>query len=440
MALGGGTFTAQNKVLPGSYINFVSAARATASMSDRGTAALPFVMDWGPEDQVITLTQERFQKESLPLLGYSYTHPQMQALREVFRNAQTLLCYRLNREAQKAVNTYAEAKYGGSRGNALTVVIQRNVDNADAFDVITLLEQSEVDRQTVAAMAELQDNDFVTFRREAELAETAGVPLENGTDGTGRTGENYQRFLARIEEHSFHALGCNCAEKEIVDLFVAFTKRMRDEVGVKFQTVVYRAENADYEGIISLENKLLHVDESLFGEFSLVYWVTGAAAACAVNRSNTNKAYDGEYMVDTAYTQQALQDCLKKGRFVLHKVGDQVRVLDDINSFVSFSEEKSEDFASNQTIRVLDQIGNDIAALFGNKYLGKVPNDESGRVSLWADIVKHHRQLLTLRAIENFEAGDITLAQGETRKSVVVTNRVTPVNAMTQLYMTTMIQ
>ena len=40
MAYGGGTFTAQNKVLPGAYLNFVSAARASAQLGARGTAAL----------------------------------------------------------------------------------------------------------------------------------------------------------------------------------------------------------------------------------------------------------------------------------------------------------------------------------------------------------------------------------------------------------------
>ena len=33
MALGGGMFTVQNKILPGAYINFMSAARASTSLS-----------------------------------------------------------------------------------------------------------------------------------------------------------------------------------------------------------------------------------------------------------------------------------------------------------------------------------------------------------------------------------------------------------------------
>jgi hypothetical protein len=209
-------------------------------------------------------------------------------------------------------------------------------------------------------------------------------------------------------------------------LFAAFTKRMRDEAGVKFQCVVHRYAAPDYEGIISVENNAAP---------ELVYWATGAAAGCAVNASNTNKVYNGEYDVDAAYTQRQLEDALREGKFILHKVGGTVRVLEDVNTFVSFTADKNADFASNQTIRVLDQIGNDIAYLFNTKYLGKIPNDAAGRISLWNDIVKHHQALETLRAIENFNPDDLTVEQGDGKKAVVVTDYITPVSAMSQLYM-----
>lgn len=172
----------------------------------------------------------------------------------------------------------------------------------------------------------------------------------------------------------------------------------------------------------------------------LIPWVTGVVAGTAVNKSATNLTYDGEYDVDTDYTQSALEAGIKEGSFMLHRVDDDVCVLTDINSFVSFTDEKSEDFASNQTVRVLDQIANDIAVLFGKKYVGKMPNDAAGRVSLWNDIVTHHRQLESVRAIEDFDPQNVTVAPGESKKSVVVTSRVTPVNAMEQLYMTVYVE
>ena len=100
------------------------------------------------------------------------------------------------------------------------------------------------------------------------------------------------------------------------------------------------------------------------------------------------------------------------------------------------SQTQGDIFKDNQTIRVIDQIGNDIAVLFNTKYLGVVPNDAAGRVSLWSDIVAHHRQLGQIRAIEDFSDADIVVEPGDTKKSVRVTDLITVVGAMGKLYMT----
>ena len=69
--LGGGNFTTQNKILPGSYINFISAASSKSMMSDRGTAAVPVVLDWGPEKTVFEVTAEEFQNHSFDIFGHA---------------------------------------------------------------------------------------------------------------------------------------------------------------------------------------------------------------------------------------------------------------------------------------------------------------------------------------------------------------------------------
>ena len=140
--------------------------------------------------------------------------------------------------------------------------------------------------------------------------------------------------------------------------------------------------------------------------------------------------------MDTDFTQTQLENGIREGSFMFHRVDEAVCVLTDINSFISITDEKSSDFSSNQTIRVLDQIANDIAVLFNTKYLGVVPNDAAGRTSLWSDIVQHHEQLEEIRAIEDFADSDVVVEQGNTKKSVVVTDAVTVVNAMSKLYMT----
>ena len=438
MALGGGTFLTQNKILPGAYINFISVASASATLSDRGIATIPLEMNWGPEGEVITVELGDFQKNSQKIFGYAYTADELKPMREIFLHAKKVHFFRLNASGTKATCTYATAKYPGTRGNDLRIVIEANENSqpeALLYDVSTFLGTLQVDQQkAISQMSDLKNNDYVDFNTGASLGLTASTPLTSGANGTVEDA-TYQTYLDKMEAYTFNAMGCLSIKPTITALFASFCKRMRDDVGKKFQVVCFR-NLADYEGVVSVKNGLVGDTENP----ALIPWATGVVAGTAVNKSATNMDYDGEYSVDTDYTQSELEAGITEGSFMFHLVDDEVRVLEDINTFVSVTDEKSADFSSNQTIRVLDQIANDIAVLFGTKYIGKVPNDASGRISLWNDIVKHHQELQNIRAIENFNPDNVTVAQGDTKKAVVVADYVTPVNAMAQLYMTVYVQ
>lgn len=437
MALGGGTFLTQNKELPGTYHNFISAARAFVNLSDRGYVGLPMVLDWGVDGDVFTVTQEDLQKDSLKIFGYDYTHEKLKGIRDVFKNAHTVFFYRLEEGAVAASNTFGKARYKGVRGNDLTTVISANVDEPIKFDVQTYLGTTLVDEQfAIASAADLIDSDFVIWDNKATLDLTAGTNFTGGTNGTGLTGKAYQNALDALEAYGFNTLGCLSNEPTIKSLFVEYTKRLRDSVGAKFQLVGHKLGAADHEGVIDVQNDAIGIGEEAFGA---VYWTAGAQAGVAVNKSNTNKVYNGEFTLDMSETktQQQLTALLKAGKYVFHRVGKEIRVLEDVNTFTSFTVDKNEDFSMNQVIRVLDQIAIDTATLFNTRYLGEVPNDQSGRVSLWGDIVAHRRELQGIRAIQDFDPEEVVVKQGNSKKSVVVVEVVEPTVAMSQLYITT---
>lgn len=450
MALGGGTFQTMNKTLPGTYINFVSAARASSALSDRGIAAVPLTLDWGPDGEVFEVLPEDLIQNSRKVFGHDYGDDALLPLREIFRNARMLYTYKLG-NATKAANEFATAKYGGTRGNDIRIVIAKNVDDPEKWDVTTLLDTAKVDTQTVSAVGELQSNDFVDWKQEFELSATAGTPLAGGANGE-TTGESYQDFLDKIDSYSFHCLGCPTDDESTKNLFVSYTKRMRDEVGKKFQLVGHKLNAPDHEGCISVENDTALADaivgQTKVGEAvvggdtcGLVYWTTGAEAACQVNASCTNKVYDGEYTIQSTYTQRELEEGIKAGKLMFHLVNGEPRILEDINTFTSFTSSKNSDFSLNQVIRVLDQIANDVAVTFSNMFLGKAQNDQSGRVSLWNEIVNLHDQLLQLRAIEDFDSKDIVVNAVENdKRAVVETENVKPVCAMEKLYMTVTVE
>lgn len=424
MALGGGTFTSQNKILPGSYINVISKAQPNAVLGERGVVALPIALSWGMSGGVVTVTAEEFQKNSLKIFGYDYAATEMQSLREVFKHATKVHVYNTATGGTAASCDYATAKYAGTRGNNLKVVIQKNIDDDTKFDVTLYLDTTVVDQQTVTSATQLVDNAFVTWN-DIELAVTAGVNLSKGTDGTVDA-TAYQNALNTFESYSFNVLVS--PDRSVDDLYVAYTKRMRDNVGVKFQTVV--VDNAaDYEGVVNL----------LPAQADAIYWTAGALAGCAVNKSCTNMEYDGELTITCSETQTELIACIESGKFVFHKVEDETRVLMDINSLVTYTDNKNDLFSSNQVIRVADQCANDTAKMFNNEFLGKIQNDASGRVSFWNRVVTHRRELETMRAIEKYEVDSLIVEQGEKRNSVVVSEVITPISAMEKLYMTIVI-
>ena len=404
---------------------------ANAALSERGIATMPLEIDWGPSGEVFEVSSADFQKKSMEIFGYEYTSEKLKGLRDLFMNIQTFYGYRLNGNGKKAANSLAEALYSGIRGNDLKITVQVNADEEGLFDVKTVLGAAVVDEQTVSAAEDLADNKYVKWKAGITLEEAAAVPLTGGENG-GVTGSEHQAYLDKIEPYTFNTMGVVVTDDTTKSLYAAFNKRMRDEMGVKFQLVLYDYAKADCMGVISVENKTL---DDGWSEAALVYWVTGVSAGCAVNKSNQNKKYDGEFKVDTEYTQSQITAAIKEGKFLFHLVGTDVRVLEDINTMVTTSDTQGDIFKDNQTIRVIDQIGNDIAVLFNTKYLGVVPNDAAGRISLWSDIVAHHRQLQDIRAIEDFKDSDVVVEQGNTKKSVVVTDAVVVVNAMSKLYM-----
>lgn len=425
MALGGGTFLVQNKVLPGAYINFVSRPRAMGSLGERGVVCIGMELDWGKEG-MMCVDAEEFQLDCKDIFGYGYSHEKMKNLRELFSGAKTALIYRLN-GGEKATltkgNLTVTAKYSGLRGNDIRITVAENVDQEEMFDVVTYLDMEMVDTQTISVVEDLKENTFVVFTGSGAPEVTVGEPLTGGTSSEADGGA-YEKMLAAAEKEAFTVLAYEGDDEITKKLFVNFTKRLRDDEGVKFVTVLYDYCQADYEGVISVGTAP-----------ELVFWTAGMQAGAAVNESLTNRKYDGEYEVDAKDSKRNFEQGIQDGKFLFYDDGGEIRVLRDINTFTSFESNKNSDFSSNRVVRVLDSIANDVARIFSEYYLGKRSNNANGRNLLKAEILAYHEQLLQIEAIENFTAEDITVVQGVEKQDVVVYENVQPTDAMEKLYM-----
>ncbi|GIQ63635.1 hypothetical protein PACILC2_22030 [Paenibacillus cisolokensis] len=250
--MSGGTWTAQNKVAAGVYINFVGEAKPLGTLGERGIVSLPLPLSWGPAKQVIAVEADA---DTFEMLGYPITAPQLLLVREALKRARTLLLYRLNTGTQASAtigSLTVTAKYGGVRGNDISIVVQANIDDPARFDVKTLVAGTEVDSQTVDMIEELKPNAWVNLTGTGEPTVTAGTPLTGGADGTV-VAQDYLDYLAAIEVHDFQTIGLTATDATTKDVFVSFAKRLRDDEGKKIQVVMENYPTADYEGVISVK-------------------------------------------------------------------------------------------------------------------------------------------------------------------------------------------
>lgn len=324
------------------------------------------------------------------------------------------------------VNASSASSAVSDRG-VVAIALPLNV----AAGTIIALDRAEFVTNSSEILGVAYNDDKVAALREIFCHANKVYVYDLGSAGT--VGEAIKAF----EAYEFNVMCAYTDVESDIAAYVTAIKNWRDDMGKKCQLVVYNQSAPNHEGII---NVVSTVSGDGAPKYALVAWVAGAEAGCKINESCTNMLYDGEWTVVTNKTQSELENCITNGQIAFHLVYGDVRMLEDINSLTTTTDDKGEDFKSNQTIRVVDQIANDIAKLFNTKYLGRIPNNASGRVSLWADIVAHHKELEAVNAIEAFDSTLLKVEQGATKKSVVVHDAITVINAMAQLYMTVVIQ
>lgn len=445
----GGTWTVQNKVRPGAYINFVSVPKPVGTLGERGTVAVGMPMTWGPTDKIIRLTgDELLNGTSLAKVGTTAMDTEASLpYRVALAGCFTALLFRTDVGGTKATaelttdKLSVNAKYAGTSGNNLAVVIVKDKPEAGSYTIQVMYSNILKESFIVKNVNDLKDIesefvDFVVSEEATDIPATAGTALTGGTNGTVSS-DQYATFLKLLDTQNFQSVAIYGTDGAIPSTLKEKVEIWREKRGKKVQAVVYNYTAADYEGIISVNQGFKTptdtVDQSLFP-----VWVASMTAGAQVNQSLTAAAVEGATEIINPIGEDEIEDALNTGCFVLsYRQDGAVCVEKDINSLHTFTADKNYAFSKNRVIRCLDEIANSVSLAFNRSYAGKVDNDSHGRDTLKAEIITLMDSLSDMSAIQNFEgADDITVMPGESVDSVVIDIAVQPVDSMEKLYMT----
>lgn len=446
----GGTWTVQNKKRPGAYINFVSVPAPIGSIGSRGIMTCCLPMTWGAEGEVIELTgEELLNGKSTAKIGCNaFDTEESLPYRLALAGCYKALIYRADtggKKASKVLNADLTigAKYAGSTGNSISVVIVKDKPAVGKFTVNILFkgvqkESFVIEKTTDLANVESEWVDFeIIDEPKLDVPVTAGQTLENGTNGTVTGSAVYPEYFKAIEGRQWQCLAINSTDGTVAPLIVDFIKLLKYTRGRKVQGVVYNYIDADDDAIISVDQgyktDLETITTDLFPLFA-----ASISAGANVNESNTAKVIEGAVSIINPVAEEDIEDALSQGRFILtYRQDGAVCIEQDINTLHTFTPDKGYAFSKNRVTRCLDEIGNTTALIFNRNYCGKVDNNDNGRNLFKSEIISLMDDLVAIGAIQNFDgAADITVLPGESVDSVVVDIAVQPVDSMEKLYMT----
>lgn len=283
------------------------------------------------------------------------------------------------RAASGSTNTLtAVAKYGGSRGNQLTVTVDANP--LGGYDVlIHLAGDKVVEYEGLKTVEELiaLDNPYITFSGEGDLGEAAGTTLTGGTDEAA-TNMDITDFIDAWESVKFNTV-CFPFDgeeaKNVKQAALTKIKYMRDSMGKGVQVVMPNAPGMDYEGVINVTNSVSLDGDDLTTEEACA-WVAGATAGASNTESLTYNQYAGATAVVNPKSNEEAIAAINAGEFFFSvNENDEVVVDYDINSLVTFKDKKDKSYRKNRVIRVYDTFQEAVQLNFPPN---KFDNEEEG--------------------------------------------------------------
>ena len=445
----GGTWTVQNKVRPGAYINFVSVPKAIGTLGERGTVAVGMPMTWGPQGDLIHLTgQELLNGASLAKVGVTATDTEASLpYRVALAGCFNALLYRTDVGGAKATATIlasvlqVTAKYTGTTGNKITIAILKDTPTTGFYTVRVLVNSVVQEYFIIDKLSQLSDVesafvDFNVLKADAPIPETAGTTLEGGANGEVDKNQ-YTTFWGLLDTKNFQCIAMYDTDASVASLLKARVELGREKRGKKVQAVVFNYPDANYEGIISVSQGFKTATETVDTTLFPV-WVASKVAGAQVNQSLTATVVEGAVEIINPIMEDEIEAALNAGRFVIsYRQDGTVCVEKDINTLSTFTPDKNYAFSKNRVVRCLDELGNSAALVFNRNYAGKVDNDNIGRNQYKTELISLMDNLVNLGAIQNFQgASDITVLPGEAIDAVVVDITVQPVDSMEKIYMT----
>ncbi|NFO40783.1 phage tail sheath protein [Clostridium botulinum] len=405
-----GTWSEKDKPkIPGFYHRMQIVAEESAN-NIQGILAMPVKSDWGPVNKVVSVSQERHLKNAFGN-NADFTAYKLGKL-ALLGKPKELLLYRLvdsaakpgelilkNTESSPTNVIKLQTIYPSSR--SFNVTIRTNIINDSAKDIILyenttqLVEVSALTGSIDEIIEQINKSalsDYISATKvdgaTGTLANIVNEKFTGGNDGLSSiTNAEYLEAMKAFESHGIDGFTLdgvtdvglhtsvktwvNECKKEGIDIlaFVSSSSESLSQANAKSKEYndylmhnIY-LKTATYEGIT-------------YTAAEVAVYVAALALGKNLKESVCNEItiFDS---VEPRLSRTEIESALESGTIVFDVIDNEVVIVDDVNTYKNYKNEKEEALGNIRAIGFIRTVNKQTAGA-GKDYIGKISNDDTG--------------------------------------------------------------
>lgn len=229
--------------------------------------------------------------------------------------------------------------------------------------------------------------DNVDYIKKTLLGTPSKVIVERiATDAT-----DYNAVLSRLGSKKWNYLAIPGIKSTEVSDIVSWIKSKRDNDKKTFKAVLPNID-ADHEGIINFTTEGIVTAEKTYSAAEYTCRIASILAGLPFTRSST---YFVLTEVEGITESTTPNEDIDAGRLILINDGEKIKIGRGVNSLVTTTISKTEDFKKIKVLEVMDMITDDVRDTFNNNYVGKIPNIYDSQVLFFTSVNAYFKGLAT---------------------------------------------
>ncbi|HEK5035492.1 TPA: phage tail sheath family protein [Clostridioides difficile] len=425
----------EKKEIPGFYNRFKTQAEKSTNTGLKGRLAMPIRANWGEVGKVVTIKNDLRQLKTLFGDDMNYSAFKLGKL-ALLGNVKELLLYRLvDGNQKKGTLTLKdttensakdviklETKYPTARN--FNVTIKSNLVDSDKKDFIFFENTKQLFSSSIKGtideiVLEINsnlDNEYVIATKVADsdtaLANLVNVALEGGNDGcTSITNESYLKALEEFERYSFDSFVLDGvadeALQETTKAWVAKNKELGKDIllflGGKTEDNIKqindKSKGFNDENIVNIGSSAYY-ENIKYTPSEVAVYIAALSASKGITGSICNAKTIFEE-VEPRLSQSEVKECLKSGTLILDFDDGDVTIVDDVNTFKKYVDDKNEAIGYISNIMFINTINKD-TSLKRKEFVGKIFNDSTGQTTVICALKKYFEELMSQGIISEF--------------------------------------